>query len=131
MDSSAGGAANPTSGTATAGDSAGGNVTGGLRDLKLDDSFPWFVATPGQQLGSLQSGEGDGTDKVLHVALTGEAVTAAITTHNHFNELNSAKVVKFAAKATADVTLQVSVQGTLTTDYFADRDAGHPGRRNP
>lgn len=97
-----------------------------LQELDLDDSFPWFVGGPGQELGPMQPAEGTGTDKVLHVLLADSPAQAVISTHNHFDALSAASAVGFSARATTEVELLVSVRRALDSDYFSALASGQP-----
>src|SRR6188474_2749811 len=110
-DEVSGGSAQGGSAAAGSGAVAGSGATGGtpmwLSDAMLDETFPWFIQTPGGMLGMVpDQGFGQEGEHVVHVIFSSAPVQATVSTHNHFAVIGVAAGVAFSAKASAEIELQ-------------------------
>jgi hypothetical protein len=94
-----------------------------LVELELDEMFPWFVQEAGGPYGMVSD---DGDESLLHVTLEGAPIRAVVSTHNHVEVVSLVQAAAFRAKASGELTVRVSVTGSIGFDYFAARDAGTP-----
>jgi hypothetical protein len=118
-----GGSASGGSGAVGSAGAGAGATPQWLVDVKLEEMFPWFVQEAGGPYGMVSD---DGDESLVHVTLDGAPVAAVVSTHNHFEVVSLVQAAAFRAKASRELTVRVSVTGSIGFDYFAERDAGMP-----